>query len=348
MQEYKDNPLLDTSSKPEPVAVVISDIHYNINTLEVADAALKQAVDKANILGVRLIICGDLHDTKANLRAECMNRMYATLQECNTRPFILRGNHDSLNEKSSDHALNFLDSTCDIIKEPLFCSDWNFIPYQHDPAAFKEHYDKIPKGSTVFIHQGVLNSNSGHYFKDNSAIPKDWLQWNRVISGHYHTRQSIECGQLHGAYLGQLDYIGNPYTLGFGEANDPAKGFQVLYDDGSLRFVPTNLRHHRIIEIDIPGLTKPILPIKPFDILWVKVIGSSDELSTMTKIRVSEILSGVKQDFRLDLIPTDTKSIGKVDNNVPQVQILDTIINNLQNTDNTRKSKLKDLWKQFT
>ena len=50
-----------------PIAVLISDIHYNINTLPVADAALRQAIAKANELDVVLIVTGDLHDTKANL-----------------------------------------------------------------------------------------------------------------------------------------------------------------------------------------------------------------------------------------------------------------------------------------
>ncbi len=62
--------------KSKPIAVIISDVHYDLNTLEVADAALTKAVSKANDLDVMLIICGDLHNTKANLRAECIDAMY--------------------------------------------------------------------------------------------------------------------------------------------------------------------------------------------------------------------------------------------------------------------------------
>lgn len=65
-------------SKTKPEAVLISDIHYNIQTLPLADAAVNMAITKANQLGVPLIVCGDLHDTKANLRGECVNAMLET------------------------------------------------------------------------------------------------------------------------------------------------------------------------------------------------------------------------------------------------------------------------------
>ena len=48
-----------------PIAVVMADLHFNINNIDVASTALSVAIDKANDLGVTLIIAGDLHDTKA-------------------------------------------------------------------------------------------------------------------------------------------------------------------------------------------------------------------------------------------------------------------------------------------
>lgn len=335
-----------SSDERTPQAVLISDIHYNINTLEIADKALRMAVDKANELDVRLIVAGDLHDTKANMRGECVHAIINTLLRAEKRPIILRGNHDSLNEKSTVHALDFLNPVAEVVSHKVFESYW-FIPYQHDPLEFKRCLDEIPKGLTVIMHQGVHGSTAGHYFQDSSAIPSHWLQWHRVISGHYHTRQSIECGPLHGAYLGQLDYLGNPYTLGFGEANDPEKGFQILYDDNTLEFVPTNLRKHQIIELNLDDLAIPIKCHSPQDLLWVKVTGSTEQLRSINKENIAE-LCYIEQSFKLDLIPTDTKSIGKIDNNAPQHEILDNLIENLSNTDNSRKEHLKQLWRKFT
>ena len=46
-----------------PIAVVMADLHFNINNIDVASTALSVAIDKANDLGVTLIIAGDLHYT---------------------------------------------------------------------------------------------------------------------------------------------------------------------------------------------------------------------------------------------------------------------------------------------
>lgn len=345
-----------TRTKSKQVAVLISDIHYNINTLEVANAALKQAVDKTWELDLPLIICGDLHDTKANIRGECLKAIMDTLSQCRYQPIIIRGNHDSINEKSNETSLEFLRESCFIVSlglrqygfefEPLHKLGW-FIPYQHDPETFRQLINLVPKGTTVFMHQGVIGSLAGHYIQDKSAIPKEWLAGRRVISGHYHNRQDIELPEG-----GLLTYLGNPYTLGFGEANDPEKGYHILYDDGSLAFVPTNLRRHRIIELtidaenqwhyDYDGITR----IPEQDVLWAKVTGPSDLLAKFNKADFSYTFS-IQQDFRLDLIPTDTKSIGKTDNKAPQHDILDSLITNLTNTDEDRKDRLKQLWRQL-
>lgn len=321
-------------------AVIISDVHYSLQTLEVADKAMTLAIDKANELNVRLIVAGDLHDTKANLRAECINDLINTLKKAKKKPIILRGNHDSINEKSIETALEFLRPYAYMADDLEFESYW-LLPYQHNPEQFKVKLDRIPKGSTVFCHQGVIGSNSGHYIQDKSAVPSIWLDGYRVISGHYHQRQDIKCGET-----GLWSYVGNPYSLGFGEVNDSEKGFQILYDDGSLEFVPTKLRRHKIIVWDT--MTQHRETWTDQDILWVKVCGASDRLAKFNKTEIAKIFQ-ITQDFRLDLIPLETKSIEKIDNDVetPQTEILDNIIDSLTNTTEERKLRLKGLWKKF-
>lgn len=338
----------------KPVAVVISDVHYNINTLEVADKAMNLAIDKANELEVPLIVNGDLHDTKANMRAECVTTMLKTFNRCKLTPKILMGNHDKVNEKSQEHALDFLNETARVISNPEYSGGWYFIPYQHDPDTFKKILSDTPIGSTVFCHQGVIGSSAGYYLKDSSAVPLEWFEDYRAISGHYHTRQQLFCKgpsvfYPHDPYRGVFDYVGNPYSLGFGEANDPEKGFQILYDDGHLEFVPINLRKHVIYECF--KNTHWISDYKSFndnDILWIKAEGPSDWLSTVNKTFFKEKL-GIQQDFKLDLIPTDTE-VSKQETKSEQTQseILDTLIDGLKNTDDRRKLKLKDLWKKLS
>lgn len=345
---------------PKPIAVLISDVHYSLPTLQLADAAMRMAIDKANNLKVPLIVCGDLHDTKANLRGECMNAMINTFQQCKIPPYVLRGNHDSINEKSTEHSLGFLEAVhygskdydCPeeypelIVKTGeynTFIHDLNlhFIPYEHDVNELRAYLKAMPKGSTLIMHQGIEGSNSGDYIQDKSAINPQDVAGMRVISGHYHTRQTIK---LPGD--GIWDYVGNPFTLNYAEANDPPKGYQILMSDGSLEFMPTNLRKHVVfegtmssLEYDMPGLGLTD------DLAWVKIKDKRENL-ILGKAEVAKRLK-FQIPFRLDLIPTDSKTQADMRLNLSQGPLLDYLIDSLTNTSDEQKTRLKQTWKDL-
>ena len=340
-----------------PIAVLISDVHYNVHTLSLADAGMRQAITKANELNIPLIVAGDLHDTKANMRAECVNAMIETFSLCKTPCYIPRGNHDQIHEKSTEHALNFLrTNNITIVDVPIWSPELNLnlIPYQSESKKMLELLQDItPKESIIIIHQGCQGSNMGDYVQDHSALPKECFADFRVISGHYHTKQDIVCGKPRKGQVGLFSYIGNPYTLGFGEANDPSKGFQILMDDGTLKFVPTNLRRHIILNVEtMPNgtnyqITGKILleDVRDIDLVWVKFRGTKEQLLTINKEKVTRILK--LKDFRLDLIPLDTETELSGDSGkLPQTDTLDNLIDSMNNTSDERKARLKDLWRK--
>lgn len=355
-----------------PIAVLISDIHYNMNTLALADAAMRMAINKANELDVSLVVAGDLHDTKANVRGECINAMRATFKTFNrdtgdVRPYsqirdiyILRGNHDAINEKSKEHSLNFLADLVTIVDKPDFYNllgvlngrSVHLIPYQHDTTEFLNYLEKVDKGSCIIMHQGCKDSNAGDYIQDKSALPAECFKDFRVISGHYHTRQTIKTGRPQKGAVGLLDYIGNPFTLTYGEAQDPPKGFQILMDDGLLEFVPTNLRKHVVMEV-----CYDVLPIHPFlsmidhikfnDLVWVKVSGTREQLNKVDRATIKNWCCRIPESFRLDLIPTDVKSQILQSKNLTQGLLLDSLIDSLSNTSTECKERIKQTWKNL-
>jgi len=337
----------------KPIAVLISDVHYNVHTIKLADAAVRMAIDKANLLKVPLIVAGDLHDTKANLRGECVNAMIETFKQCIFPPYILVGNHDRLNEKAPAHSLNFLSAYANIIDMPstIYLESKHtktyLVPYYHDANELREYLKTVLVGSIVIMHQGLTSSNSGDYIQDKSAINPEDVQDFRVISGHYHTRQDIKTGRPRKGAVGLWSYIGNPYSLGFGEANDPTKGYHILMDDGTLEFVPTNLRKHVIYEVLAQDFINGNLHYIEFshdkDALWVKIKGSKEDLYKITRKMVSEILD--IEVFKLDLIPTDTSINTHKSAGLTQGPLLDSLIDSLTNTSDERKVRLKDTWK---
>lgn len=336
----------------KPRAIIINDIHYNINTLSLADVALRKAIHEANFAQVPLIVAGDLHDSKANLRAECVNAMIETFKLCDQKPYVLIGNHCRINEKSEEHSLNFLAPYVVLVEKP-YClwakglgDPLYLISYHHDSEKLKQYLKTfMPKEAILIMHQGIQGSNSGDYIQDKSAITKDDVSGLRVISGHYHQRQDIKLPND-----GLWTYTGNPYTLNYGEANDPEKGFHVLMDDGSLEFVSTNLRKHVVIELGAyesydlisgPSLDK----IGKDDLVWVKIVGTKEQLVKINKSDLSKELG--LESFRLELKPVDQKIPSVKTKPKSQFELLDSIIDSLTSTEDQTKVRLKDLWKGF-
>lgn len=323
----------------KPVAVVISDIHFNMNNLEVATSALKSAIRKSKELNIPLVIAGDLHDTKANMRAEVVNRLLDLMPHGDTAEiFILCGNHDLVNEKSKDSGLNYLDSlNTTIVDSPTVLNDnITMLPYYSDQEELKSVLSKIAKGSILIMHQGFLGAHMGDYIRDTSSISTKYIKDFIVISGHYHKHQKI----------GKLTYIGSPYTITFGEANDGDKGFLILNGDGTYTREVLNLRKHIIIERTTDNLYYTSVETTEQDIVKLVVSGPYNELQKIDKKAVGEALIG-HSNFRLDLVPTDSKP-DQVSHtkDMTDDKYMDSIIDSLESADDSKK-RLKELYREI-
>lgn len=343
--------------RASPKAVLISDIHYGLSTLLVADAALRQACEKAAELSVPLVIAGDLHDTKALLRGECVNTLVDTFKwaQREYRIILLVGNHDLIHEKSEEHSLNFLSPYANIVSPSAvglgyyYSAELNiyFIPYQHDPETFVALLSRIPKDATVIAHQGVTFADMGSYVQDKSAVSAHALAGYRIISGHYHKAQDIECGDG-----GLFSYVGSPYTISFAEAGDGPKGYRVLYSDGSLLSVPTNLRKHVIVHRLASELGCAAEGMADDDLVWVKITGRYSELEKISKKDVSDRILGGRSDFKLDKICTDRKTellpVSCENGIISEAATLDKIIDSeLAGESEDERVYLKRLWREI-
>ena len=330
-----------------PTAVLISDIHFTVATLDLASKSLSMARDKAFQLNVPLIICGDTLDSKAVMRAECVNALLDILSYKsynNVDTMILVGNHDLLNEKGTDHSLRFLETHCAIIDKPTFSKALNLylFPYMGDKEQLQKALNSTPKGSTIIMHQGVQSAYMGHYVQDKTSLPKEAFQGYRVISGHYHKAQNINCGDS------TYTYLGNPYTLSYGEALDGPKGFNVLNSDGSLTFIPTGLRKHIVLERTQYDLLDPVSNYNPGDLVQLKVVGSGIELEKLDKNEIGQKLFGHSL-FKFDKISYDLPKIlneAIKDKNLNDSEMLDHIIDTTSESERI-KTHLKSLWREL-
>src|SRR5258708_4901840 len=92
------------------------------------------AITKANELAVPLLVCGDLHDSKANIRGEYIKTILDVYRLLEVPSFTIVANHDRINEKSEEHSLEFLRHMTELIEEPKYIESINsyIIPYHHD------------------------------------------------------------------------------------------------------------------------------------------------------------------------------------------------------------------------
>lgn len=328
----------------KPVAVLISDPHFTPNTLELATTAFRMAQAEAMMLNVPLVVAGDTLDTKAILRGECVNRLIEVFTDpyCRApKTYVLVGNHDLLNEKGSAHSLEFLTPYVSVVDTACICVDEKLylIAYQTDSDQMLKKLSNTPAGYAVICHQGVVGAKMGHYTRDTTSLPPEAFADFRVISGHYHARQDIDTGKGN-----TFSYIGNPYTQNFGEANDPEKGFQILHDDGTLEFVPTKLRKHVIIEIDVDVLPYGEMPVSTGDLIWLKLHGPKSALDAVDKKQLGLSEFGT-ENYKLDLIPTDNTSV-QVESvkDLTESELFDKLIDSTSESDDV-KTYQKMLWR---
>lgn len=338
----------------KPIAVCISDLHFNINTLSLASSALKSALRRAEYLGVPLVIAGDLHDTKSLVHGQVENRLIEILSQARARVFILVGNHDLLNEKSSENGLNYLSPYAEIINEAsLLTSGILLLPYQSLASnyfAITQSFKTVAPIKTIICHQGFMGAQMGDYLQDKTSIDPELVKDFTVISGHYHRHQTLWSKIASFLKLpfgkGTITYIGSPYTITYGEANDGPKGFLVLNEDGSFTRGILNLRKHIILNRDLQTANDPVENYNQDDLVWLKITGSKIELDQLNKTELGLKLFG-HSNFKLDLFPIEENNQKQLKvQNQQDWEILDSIIDTSSHDDFV-KEQLKVLYKEL-
>ncbi len=336
-----------------PIAVALGDIHFTVATLELASSAARQARALACKLGVPLLFNGDTLDGKAVIRGECQNRLIEIITDPKDMPprtIFNVGNHDLLSQKSKEHTLNFLRPYAEVIDTPTWDADLEsyIVPYFDKGEELQSFLDTVKSGSRMFLHQGVMGAEMGHYIKDTSSLGADAFANFRVILSHYHKRQDIKTGRPRKGAVGLASFLGSPYSISFSEAHDGPKGINIVYDDGTLELVPTNLRKHVIAEETyadfIDGVGQAFIQdVRPGDLVWLKLRGSASDLAKIKKADIAAFL-GTK-DFKFDKIVDDSEKTTESVERLTDAEIIDQLIDQTPESVAV-KAELKSLWRE--
>ena len=258
----------------KPYALLFNDIHADKDNLNEFCRNWDEALSIAKSKGIsRMIIGGDLFQARAAIPLSVIKAVHFCIkhtQLAGVEICIIRGNHDLVDQEDSYSYCNIfgeMDGVKVIEKWDVLKLDdkTNLFMCGYYPedgtatekiAEMEKEIDTTPPDSVniLYCHWGI----SGALSRPSSAeLPvKAFRAFDRVLVGHYHDRCCINNSNV--------EYIGASRQANYGE--DEAKGYTVLYDDGSTEFVQNeaNIRY-MTIESELETVAEDIRNVKELD-----------------------------------------------------------------------------------
>lgn len=255
----------------EALGLFITDIHLNKDNIELIKDLFNQLVHYCVQLGIKRIFCGgDIFTNRSGQPLSCLTAFKEILELLKTYKinFIaIPGNHDKTDADDERSYLDvYTDSNFEICREGKVRIYPGvvvaFIPYFQDER-WLEEYRKVEdlvetmridrdiddSYHTILIthsgFDGVMNNDGS---KVESIIkPSMFLDWDKVLIGHYHNASQLSENVV---------YTGSLYQNNYGETITD-KGATLLFSDGSTRH----------LDLRFPKYIKEVLDVNDKDTL---------------------------------------------------------------------------------
>lgn len=226
--------------------------------------------------------------------------------------YLLLGNHDIwLNEKttvSSVYPFNALPST-KVISEPCRLkigeSNWDFIPFTHNPVETLNTLSSLPgKPEYALGHIAISNAKlHGKTYSEDISIEHDgdmvkvdaaiFAKYQRIFLGHYHIAQKLDYN---------VEYIGSPLELNFGEAGDEKHIVLFNCKSNTCDYVENNFspkhRHEQISSME--DFLKNQDDLKSG---FIKVTYDSNTIDTVDALKLRKEIESQGHCLSFELIP---------------------------------------------
>lgn len=199
---------------------------------------------------------GDLFDRRKyinfNTLALCKKYFFDKLQHHEIKMYTLLGNHDifwkeSLDVSSTGLVLGEYHNVVSLVRRPSPVAFPDGTTIDMIPWICKENeaevleYIQQSKSDLCFGHFEIAGFPMYRGMTAEGGLSHDmFAKYERVLSGHYHTRSKAE----------NIEYIGTPYEMTWQDANDP-RGFCIFdTDTRELEFIQNPYTIHAKIEYD--------------------------------------------------------------------------------------------------
>lgn len=239
--------------KKKAIGILVNDIHLDKDNGELVKDIFRQLINLCSEYEVNAIFCGgDVFTNRSGQPLQCLTdwkEILVSLSENDIELHVIPGNHDKTDSDDERSYLDVYSERCVHLYRNGSRRFFNgcvvaFIPYFKDEKWIKE-YEKVCdeiEGNLIdedidaswplflITHSGfdgVVNNDGSRV---SSIIkPSMFKDWTKVLIGHYHNASKLSDNVI---------YTGSAYQNNYGE-NITDKGFTILFNDGSIKFVPS-------------------------------------------------------------------------------------------------------------
>lgn len=290
------------------IAGFITDTHLSKDNIELNLDIHKQAIDICKEKKVRLYHGADFLEKRGSfLNYDVKKGFEAILDLFKKEEIELHacvGNHDKVSYTSTDSWLSQFkyhpnfdlveDYGFDDIKGNNKDFRIHIVPFFDENINYKDYLQKAidnidkSKNNVLLTHIAVTGASNNDATKvENNLSIKDFKDFDLVLSGHYHEKQTIK----------NFVYFGSAYQANYGEDNQ--KGITLLKSDGTLEFIKLDFKEYIKVKVDIDNKTQ-----KEVDDIAKKYAKSNDNVRvelTGTKSRLDSIKKDVLESVGIDV-----------------------------------------------
>jgi len=242
------------------LSVIANDLHIKPDNIDSIKDLIEQMIKLAKKEKAEfLCFLGDIfQDRQAQPLSvlKCFEEVLEMINSSGLWVYIIPGNHDKTNYESNNSFLdafshnpsNHLFREYGIISDDDSNLHLHFLPFYSNDK-WIEQFNSIPKmeGTNVLLsHIAVNGSVNNDGTKVESPISPTMLKhFDLVLLGHYHNSQKISSNIFHLPSIQQNNY---------GEDNQ--KGFTILYNDISTKFVKSTFKEYVTLKADLNKISK--------------------------------------------------------------------------------------------
>lgn len=252
MNHYqKDGSMEDAKRNKEAIGVLINDPHLNKDNGDLVKDIFYQLIEVCRKYKTNRIFCGgDIFTNRSGQPLTCLidfKEIIERVKQAGIEMHVIPGNHDKTDGNSEKSYLEVYESdyfNLYRVGSRKFFSGVvvAFIPYFGDDRWLSE-FEKVTEQIEENFNDGDIDEDTplilithsgfdGVVNNDGSRVsseikPKLFEDWTKVLIGHYHNASKLADNVI---------YTGSAYQNNFGESFDD-KGFTVIFDDGSTKFV---------------------------------------------------------------------------------------------------------------